>query len=86
MQIGSTNYYYTRDHLGSIRELTNSSGAVRIRYDYDPYDRGTKLSGTVDTDFGFTGCYFHQPSGLNLALYCAYDADLGRWVSGVMRV
>src|SRR6266568_5895809 len=28
-QIGSTNYYYTRDHLGSIRELTDGSGAVQ---------------------------------------------------------
>jgi hypothetical protein len=25
------NYYYTRDHLGSIRELTDSSGNVRAR-------------------------------------------------------
>ena len=34
-QIGSTNYYYTRDHLGSIREVTDNSGAVQARYDYD---------------------------------------------------
>ena len=25
-------YYYTRDHLGSIRELTDGSGNVRARY------------------------------------------------------
>ena len=30
------NYYYTRDHLGSIREVTDSSGNVRARYSYDP--------------------------------------------------
>jgi len=30
---------------------------------------------------GFTGHYYHQPSGLHLALYRAYDADLGRWLS-----
>src|SRR5439155_18494129 len=29
VQVGSTNYYYTRDHLGSIRELTNTSGGVQ---------------------------------------------------------
>src|SRR5439155_24983871 len=81
MQVGSTNYYYTKDHLGSIRELTDSSGVVQTRYDYDPYGRRTKLTGDVDADFGFTGDYYHQPSGLNLALYRAYDADLGRWVS-----
>jgi RHS repeat-associated protein len=81
MQVGSTNYYYTRDHLGSIRELTDSSGSVQTRYDYDPYGRRTKLSGSLDADFGFTGHYYHQPSGLHLALYRAYDGDLGRWIS-----
>jgi RHS repeat-associated protein len=81
MQISSTSYYYTRDHLGSIRELTDSSGAVQSRYDYDSYGRRTKLSGSLDADFGFTGHYYHQPSGLHLALYRAYDADLGRWIS-----
>ena len=81
VQIGSTNYYYTRDHLGSIREMTDGTGAVQTRYDYDPYGRRTRLTGTIDADFGFTGHYYHQPSGLHLALYRAYDADLGRWIS-----
>jgi len=82
-QIGSTNYYSTRNHLGSIRELTDSAGVVKVRYDYDPYGRRTKVNGSLslDADFGFTGHYYHQPSGLQLALYRAYDADLGRWIS-----
>ena len=80
-QISGTSYYYTRDHLGSIRELTDSTGAIRARYDYDPYGYRTKLSGDLDAEFGYTGHYFHQPSGLSLALYRAYDASTGRWVS-----
>ena len=51
------------------------------RYDLDPYGRRTKVSGGVDADFGFTGHYHHQPSGLHLALFRGYDADLGRWIS-----
>ena len=78
---GSTSYYYTRDHLGSIREVTNNSGTVVARYDYDPYGRRTKLSGSFNSDFGFTGHYFHQQSGLHFAPYRAYSADLGRWLS-----
>jgi len=74
-------YYYTRDHLGSIRELTNSDGALVARYDYDPYGNRTKLSGTADVDFGYTGHYHHAPSGLNLTLYRAYDPEMGRWIS-----
>ena len=71
----------TRDHLGSIREVTDNSGVVRARYDYDPYGRRTLVSGTDLADFGFTGHYYHQASGLHLALYRAYDANLGRWLS-----
>jgi RHS repeat-associated protein len=81
MQVGPTNYWYTRDHLGSIRELTDSTGAVVTRYDYGPYGRRTRLFGTVEADFGFTGHYHHKPSGLALAQYRAYSGDFGRWIS-----
>ncbi len=74
-------FYYARDHLGSIREVTDSTGTKQARYDYDPYGRRTKVSGDFDADFGFTGYYYHAPSGLHLALYRAYDADVGRWLS-----
>jgi len=37
VQIGANNYFYTRDHLGSIREMVDTTGAVRARYSYDPY-------------------------------------------------
>src|SRR5947207_4077203 len=80
-QIGAASYFYTRDHLGSIRELTDGSGVVQARYDYDPYGRRTKVSGMLDANFGFTGHYYHAPSNLNLTLYRAYDPDLGRWLS-----
>jgi RHS repeat-associated protein len=78
---GTNKFFYTRDHLGSIREVVNNSGSVVARYDYDPYGRRTKLSGTFDSDFGFTGHYYHAPSGLHFAPFRAYSAELGRWLS-----
>ena len=81
VQQGTSKFFYTRDHLGSIREVVNNSGAVVARYDYDPYGRRTKLSGTFDSDFGFTGHYFHAPSGLHFAPFRAYNAEFGRWLS-----
>ncbi len=80
-QISGTNYYFTTDHLGSIREMTTAAGVISARYDYDPYGRRTKISGSIDADFAFTGHYYHAPSGLHLAPYRAYDADTGRWIS-----
>ncbi len=82
----STNYFYTRDHLGSIREVVDGSGVLKTRYSYDPYGRVTvtnPTSGTpaIASDFGYTGHYTHAKSGLVLAPYRAYDAGLGRWLS-----
>jgi len=81
VQIGGTNYYYTKDHLGSIREVTGTSAVVQARYDYDPYGNQTQLSGTMTVDFGYTGLYVHQPSELLFASYRPYIPPLGRWGS-----
>ncbi|HTB81290.1 MAG TPA: RHS repeat-associated core domain-containing protein [Opitutaceae bacterium] len=78
-QISGVNFYTTRDHLGSVRELTDSTGAIRARYDYTPYGLRTKLSGDLDSDFGFDGMYYHSASGLYFTLHRAYDPVLGRW-------
>ncbi len=80
-QISGASYYYMRDHLGSVRELTDSTGLVRARYDYNAFGYRTKLSGDLDAQLGFTGFYYHTRSGLNLALYRAYDFLTGRWLS-----
>jgi len=73
--------FYTRDHLGSIRELVDMSQTVRARYDYDPFGRVTKVSGDRDSVFLYTGHFWHAQSGLYLTLYRAYDSNLGRWLS-----
>ena len=79
--VGTTAYFYTRDHLGSIREMFTGGGTVVARYDYDPYGRSTTVLGTTPTDFNFTGVYRHAKSNLDLATYRAYDPDLGRWLN-----
>src|SRR5713101_5263013 len=74
----STAYFYTRDHLGSVREMTDASGTVVARYDYDPFGRSTTVIGTNKPDFNFTGLYRHSKSNLDLAVRRFYDPDLGR--------
>jgi RHS repeat-associated protein len=74
-------FFYTRDHLGSIRELMDASGNVRARYAYDPYGRRIRLTGDVETDFGFAGMFWSAEADLFLTHFRAYDAELGRWLS-----
>jgi RHS repeat-associated protein len=80
-QAAGTNYFFSRDQLGSLREVVDTGGSIRARYDYDPYGSGGKVSGDLDADFGFTGHFMHKPSGLYLTLFRAYDAKLGSWLS-----
>src|SRR5262249_43522620 len=80
-QQSGSDYYYTTDHLGSVRELCSSTGSMVARYDYDPYGRTTLVSGSSIATFQYTGDYAHQASGLNLTQYRAFDPNTGRWLS-----
>lgn len=81
-QMSGSAYFYGRDHLGSIRELTDGVATVHARYDYDSYGTRTKLSGDLEADFGFTGHYVsNQYWDLAFAPLRVYSTTLGRWIS-----
>jgi RHS repeat-associated protein len=74
-------FYYTRDHLGSVRELTDAGGNIRARYSYDPFGRRTKVNGDMDADFGFAGMFWSSEASLAFTHFRVYDPELGRWLS-----
>jgi RHS repeat-associated protein len=74
-------YYYAMDDLQSVRQLVDQAGAIQASYDYDPYGVRTKLAGGKDSDFSFAGLFHESQSGLDLAIYRAYNASLGRWLN-----
>jgi RHS repeat-associated protein len=78
---GVSNYFYTRDHLESVREAVDSNGNLETRYDYDPYGQQTVIQENRKTLFTFTGDFIHIPSKLCLTQYRAYDSVFGRWSS-----
>jgi len=80
-QYSQTNLFFTRDHLGSIHEIT-SSNRLEYRYAYEPYgNRSTTFStgAGLEPNLGFTGYYLK--GSLLFAPFRAYDPDLGRWLS-----
>jgi RHS repeat-associated protein len=80
-QIGGVNYYFTHDKLSSIREMTDSTGAIRARYDYDAWGRTTKVQGDLDADFRFQAMFFDAASGLYFTHHRPYDPNQARWLS-----
>jgi RHS repeat-associated protein len=76
-----TNFYFTRDHLGSIREVLDGSGSLVTRYDYAPFGSQQVIQESYKATDGFAGYFTHGPSGLNLTLFRALNTDDGRWLS-----
>lgn len=58
-----TDYFYTRDHLGSVREVVASDGTtVGSRLSYDPWGKVTE-TGSALSDFTYTGQRVVGPTG-----------------------
>ena len=77
----SSKRFYVGNHLGSVTDITDSSGSVLGQLAYDPFGRSTQLQGSYAPDFDFCGYYVHSRSGLNLTQHRAYSAGLGRWIN-----
>jgi len=79
--VGEDKYFYTSDHLGSIREVVSSSPSQSFNCEYSPYGKFSSAETSAQPDFGFSGYHYHARSTLYLAVYRAYNKDLGRWLS-----
>jgi len=77
----STNIFYTRDHLGSVREAVGANGLLATRYNYDPYGQKSVVQENLQTTFNFTGDFVHRKTGLYLTWFRALDSTSGRWLS-----
>ncbi|HXA28805.1 MAG TPA: LamG-like jellyroll fold domain-containing protein [Candidatus Angelobacter sp.] len=81
-QVNGTNaLFYHHDQLGSIRLLTDASGAAQATYSYDPYGNLTASSGSVANPFRFTGQYLDAESGLYYLRARYYDPVTANFLS-----
>ncbi len=72
---------YSKDHLGSIREVTDSTGVLKERLNYDAWGQILSPPATPVTSFAYTGHLIHRPSALYLPPYRAYSPSNARWLS-----
>jgi RHS repeat-associated protein len=79
--IEGTSHMNTNDHLGSIREMVDSSGNIQAFYSYDPFGSVTQQQGSLSADFQYAGYYAHSRSRLDLTRTRAYSSVLGRFIN-----
>lgn len=75
---GRGTHYFIADHLGSTRALTDASGAVVERLDYDSFGDG---AGSAVTRYGYTGRELDADTGLLYYRARWYDPQTGRFLS-----
>lgn len=71
--------FYHHDGLGSVTELTNSTGAVAKAYAYDAYGNILESSGTVNQSYTYTGRELDSETGLYYYRARYYDPTTGRF-------
>ena len=74
--------WHLTDHLGTVRDLVNNSGAVVNHFVYDSFGQVISESNpAIDTRYLFTGREFDQEIGLYYYRARYYDANTGRFLS-----
>ncbi len=75
-----TNYYQV-DGLGSTRQLTNSTGTIRVEYDYDAYGNLTNKVGDASNNYLFAGEQFNASVDGYYLRARYYNPATGRFAS-----
>ena len=74
-------YFHHIDLVGSIRAITDATGAVTASYEYEPFGVTIKTTGSDEDNLGFAGKRLDAGSGLSYFGARYYDTDMGRFIS-----
>jgi len=77
----SERFFYHTEGLGSVTDLTNSTGVISKSYLYDSFGQIVSQSGTLENPFRYTGREFDAESGLYFYRARYYDPRTGRFLS-----
>ncbi|SFU17406.1 RHS repeat-associated core domain-containing protein [Pseudovibrio denitrificans] len=82
-RVGTTTNWIHRDHMSSVRMLTNSAGSIAAVSRYQPYGKRTDVQQAADTpreSKGWIGERDDPETGLTYLNARYYDADLARFI------
>jgi RHS repeat-associated protein len=80
MSRNSQSYSYHADVLGSVASLTDHSGGVAQRYNYDAFGMAAGQRTDAENPIGFTGREWDSSTGLYYYRARYYDPMLGRFL------
>jgi len=78
---GTATEYFLGDALGSVRQLTDNSGAINYASAYDPYGVVTSSLGSSQSAYGYTGEYSGDYNQLVYLRSRMYDPLSGRFLT-----
>jgi len=81
VQQGGQNYYYHKDGLGSITEITDDSRNTMMTYRYNSFGEIVSQTGNLNQPFAFTGREFDLEGGLYYYRARYYDPKTGVFTS-----
>jgi RHS repeat-associated protein len=73
-------YFYHADGLGSIRQLSDSTGTSVQSYSYDSFGNITDQTGSITNSYTYTGREYDPESGLYYYRARYYDPSIGRFL------
>jgi RHS repeat-associated protein len=73
--------FYEYDGGGSVRQLTNSTGQVTDKYEYDAFGHFFTLSGTTPNNYLYRGEQYDSDLGLYYLRARYYNPQTGRFLS-----
>ncbi len=73
--------YFIGDALGSVRQLVDEAGEVRLNRSYEPYGEILTADGEAETDYAFTGENYDPQTGLVYLRARYYAVNNGRFLS-----
>lgn len=78
---GANTFYYHKDGLGSVVNLTDGSGNLVMGYTYKSFGEIFSESGTLAQPFTFTGREYDPESGLYFYRARYYDPRAGKFLT-----
>jgi RHS repeat-associated protein len=71
--------YHLGDALGSVRQLTDATGAVTLARNFEPYGKVLNGTGSGSTTFAFTGEQLDAATGFTFLRARFYNSGYGRF-------